>query len=84
MKILRCVFWVALLFLTMSTVAFAQLDSSKPQVGRAVLRNITDDEQNRQLTEIARSLADVDRRVSRLEDRFEKLDHDMKELKRKL
>ena len=75
---------VALCFLVWPAVTFARSTSAQPQVSEAVLRNLTDDERNRQLAEIARSLTNLERRMDRIEDRFEKLDHDLKELKRKL
>ena len=62
-------------------VTFAKLDSDKSE---AVLKHLTDEEQSRQLTELARSMTNLERRMERIEDRFEKLDHDLKELKRKV
>lgn len=36
------------------------------------------------IVELERAVGNLDRKISRLEDRYEKLDHDLKELKRKV
>ena len=83
MKKQLAILWL-LACLAVSATAFAKPDSDKPQVSDAVLRNLTEDEQNRQLTEIRRSLANIERKLDRSEDQIQKLDHDLKELKRKV
>ena len=59
-------------------------ETRKSQVNEEMLRKMSDEEQNRQLDELARAITNLERQMNRLDGRFEKLDHDLKELKRKI
>ena len=59
-------------------------DAPKPAVSEKMIENMTREEQNRRLGELARSINDLERRINRLDDRLQRLDNDLKEVKRKI
>lgn len=59
-------------------------ESSKSRVSEEVLQGMASDDQSRRVEELARLITNLERQMNRLDDRFEKLDRDLKEIKRKV
>ena len=67
-------------------VVFGKSDEAKDKmpINGSTLRDMSQEQQNRQLGELARSIGNLERQMKRVDDRLEKLDRDMKDLRRKV
>ncbi|MBI4372163.1 MAG: hypothetical protein HY585_00355 [Candidatus Omnitrophica bacterium] len=85
MKKQRVVLITAILILSGLGTAFSKSNIEEvSESSEQLLEEMASDDQNRRISELARSITNLERRIDRLDDRFERLDNDLKELKRKV
>ena len=63
---------------------FAEEAETARAFDEKLLRDMTREERDRRIQEIARSVSDLDRKVTRLSDRLDRIEYDLKEVKRKV